>query len=149
MVARTGLRDDEARLAGYAPITVEVSTWDHTPYYPDADEVRIRLTGDLKTGRLLGAQMIGRVNTEIAKRIDVFATALFHGMLITDLSSLDLSYTPPLSSPWDPIQVSAQVWVTHQLQGNEVTRPPCFRRRPLGRSICLEPFTIIALFISA
>ena len=116
VIARTGLRDDEAAHAGFDPFTAEVTTWDHKVYYPDAHEVRIRVTGDRRTGRLpgrlLGAQMIGHIQSEIAKRIDVFATALFHGMRIEDLNDLDLSYTPPLSSPWDPVQLSAQAWVS-------------------------------------
>ncbi len=111
VVARTGLPDGEARHAGFEPLTVESRIWDHKAYYPGARELRIRVTGDRKTGRLLGAQMVGHYHGEVAKRIDVFATALFHNMSIDDLNSLDLSYTPPVSSPWDPIQMSAQVWV--------------------------------------
>ncbi|HEX6554094.1 MAG TPA: FAD-dependent oxidoreductase [Ktedonobacteraceae bacterium] len=111
VVARTGLRDEEAVQAGFAPLTVEVTTWDHKVYYPGAHKVRIRVTGDQKTGLLLGAQMIGHVNAEVAKRIDVFAAALFNGMRVEQLNDLDLSYTPPVSSPWDPIQTSAQVWM--------------------------------------
>jgi NADPH-dependent 2,4-dienoyl-CoA reductase/sulfur reductase-like enzyme len=111
VIARTGLRDDEAVLSGFDPFTAEVTTWDHKVYYPNAHEVRIRVTGDRKSGRLLGAQMLGHVHSEIAKRIDIFATALFHTMRVEELNDLDLSYTPPLSSPWDPVQMSAQTWV--------------------------------------
>ncbi len=111
VIGRTGLRDDEAAQAGFDPLTVESSTWDHKVYYPEAHEVRIRATGDRKTGRLLGAQMLGHVQSEIAKRIDIFATALFHNMRVEELNDLDLSYTPPLSSPWDPVQMSAQTWM--------------------------------------
>lgn len=111
VIARTGLRDAEAAQAGFDPYTIESTTWDHKVYYPEAHEMRIRVTGDRKTGRLLGAQMIGHVHSEIAKRIDVFATALFHGMRVEELNDLDLSYTPPLSSPWDPVQMSAQTWM--------------------------------------
>jgi NADPH-dependent 2,4-dienoyl-CoA reductase/sulfur reductase-like enzyme len=113
-VARTGLRDDEAAQAGFVPFTSETTTWDHKVYYPGAHEVGIRLIGDRQTGRLLGAQMIGHVNAEVAKRIDIFATALFHQMRVEDLNDLDLSYTPPLSSPWDPVQQSAQEWMRHR-----------------------------------
>jgi NADPH-dependent 2,4-dienoyl-CoA reductase/sulfur reductase-like enzyme len=113
VVARTGLRDEEAVQAGFTPLTVETTTWDHTVYYQGAHQVCIRLTGDRETGRLLGAQMIGHIRTETAKRIDIFATALFHGLSVEDLNDLDLSYTPPLSSPWDPVQLSAQAWATH------------------------------------
>jgi hypothetical protein len=31
-------------------------------------------------------------------------------MKIEELNELDLSYTPPLSSPWDPVQIGAQFW---------------------------------------
>jgi hypothetical protein len=61
---------------------------------------------------LLGAQLLGRKDSEVSKRIDIFAAALFHGMKVEELNGLDLSYTPPLSSPWDPVQMSAQAWST-------------------------------------
>ncbi|MEO1373796.1 MAG: FAD-dependent oxidoreductase [Cyanobacteria bacterium J06635_10] len=110
-VARTGLRDSEAEAAGFQPLTVEFETWDHKVYYPGANKLRIRVTGDKKTRQLLGAQIAGHYQGEVAKRIDIFATAIFHNMKVEELSQLDLSYTPPLSSPWDPIQMSAQAWI--------------------------------------
>ena len=72
--------------------------------------MRVRITGDKRTGRLLGAKIIGQRKSEISKRIDIFATALYHSMMVADLNHIDLSYTPPLSSPWDPVQMSAQMW---------------------------------------
>jgi NADPH-dependent 2,4-dienoyl-CoA reductase/sulfur reductase-like enzyme len=111
VAARTGLRQDEALSAGFAPFTSEFTCWDHKVYYPGAHEMRIRVTGDRNTGALLGAQMVGHVHSEVGKRIDVFASALFHGSRVEDLEQLDLSYTPPFSSPWDPVQMSAQNWV--------------------------------------
>ncbi len=103
---------------GTQVVKVETTSWDHKVYYPGAHEMHIRVTGDRKTGRLLGAQMVGHSQSEVAKRIDVFATALFHGMRVDDLNELDLSYTPPVSSPWDPVQTSAQAWV-EQCQNGE------------------------------
>lgn len=111
VIARTGLRDSEARQADFDPFTVESRLWDHKGYYPGARELAICVTGDRKSGCLLGAQMVGHWHTEVAKRIDIFAAALFHQMRVDDLNQLDLSYTPPVSSPWDPIQMSAQAWV--------------------------------------
>lgn len=110
-VARTGLRDFEAKSAGFNPLTIEFETWDHKVYYPGAKKLRILVTGDTKTGQLLGAQIAGHYQGEVAKRVDIFATAIFHNMKVEELSELDLSYTPPLSSPWDPVQMSAQAWV--------------------------------------
>lgn len=108
VVARTGLRDGEARAAGWDPLTVECTTWDHKAYYPGAAELTVRVTGDRRSGRLLGAQLLGPVRA--AKRIDILATALYHAMTIEEIADLDLAYTPPVSSPWDPVQMAAQQW---------------------------------------
>jgi NADPH-dependent 2,4-dienoyl-CoA reductase/sulfur reductase-like enzyme len=110
VIARTGLRDEEARKAGFDPVSVQSSFLDHKAYYPGAQQIVFRICGDKSTGRLLGAQMIGHWKSEISKRIDIFATALFHNMTVESLNELDLSYTPPLSSPWDPVQMAAQAW---------------------------------------
>jgi NADPH-dependent 2,4-dienoyl-CoA reductase/sulfur reductase-like enzyme len=109
-IARTGLRDGEARAAGLDPLTVESEAWDHKNYYPNGRLLHLRITGDRTTGRLLGAQILGHWQAEVAKRIDVYATALFHGMTVDGLNDLDLSYTPPLGSPWDAVQHAAQAW---------------------------------------
>lgn len=109
-ISRTGLRDDEASRADLDPLTVETKTWDHKAYYPGAQELFFQITGDRRSGRLLGAQLLGHWQSEVAKRCDIFATAIFHEMKVEELNDLDLSYTPPLSSPWDPVQIAAQNW---------------------------------------
>ncbi len=118
-VARTGLRADEAGEAGYAPLTVAFLTWDHKVYYPNAHPMHLRITADRTSNQLLGAQIIGHFQGEVAKRIDILATAIYHRMSVEQLSDLDLSYTPPLSSPWDPVQMAAQAWQkeARRLQG--------------------------------
>jgi hypothetical protein len=68
------------------------------------DEDRDALTGDRRTDRLLGAQIIGAYGAEISKRIDIVAAALHHAASVERLNDLDLSYTPPLSGPWDPFK---------------------------------------------
>ena len=109
--ARTGLRDHEAAPAGFDPVTVASEADDHKAYYPGSHRITMRVTGDRATGRLLGMQLFGHKNAEIAKRIDIAATAIFHGMTVDAVSDLDLSYTPPLGSPWEAVQMGAQAWV--------------------------------------
>ncbi len=109
--ARTGLREYEATAAGYAPVTTETTADDHKAYYPGSHHITVRVTGDQATGQLLGMQLFGHKNAEIAKRVDIAATAIYHGMTVDAVSDLDLSYTPPLGSPWDAVQMAAQAWV--------------------------------------
>ncbi len=110
-VARTGVRDHEARAAGFDPVTVGSTADDHKAYYPGSHRISMRYTGDRTTGRLLGVQLFGHRHAEVAKRIDIAATAIFHGMTVDGMSELDLSYTPPLGSPWDAVQLGAQAWM--------------------------------------
>lgn len=113
VAARTGLRDHEAAAAGrgWTAATTASHPDDHKAYYPGATPISIRVTGDTSSGLLLGAQLVGRRGAEISKRVDTYATALFHGMNVDGISELDLSYTPPLGSPWDAVQVAAQAWM--------------------------------------
>ena len=118
--ARTGLRDHEAIAAGFDPITVGCEADDHKAYYPDSHRISMRYTGDRTSGRLLGVQIFGHKHAEIAKRIDIAAVAIFHGMSVDDVSDLDLSYTPPLGSPWDAVQIGAQNWVRESGNQGEI-----------------------------
>jgi len=109
VAARTGVRDHEAP-PEYRPFTVASTADDHKAYYPGAQTVHVRTTGDLITERLLGVQMIGTIPTAVHKRIDTAAAAIFNGLTVDELNDLDLSYTPPLGSPWDVLQAAAQQW---------------------------------------
>ena len=111
VAARTGLRDHEAEGGGYCPLTIEAEADDHKAYYPDSHRIAMRVTGDRGTERLLGVQLFGHRHSEIAKRVDIAATAIFNEMTVEAISDLDLSYTPPLGSPWDAMQTGAQAWV--------------------------------------
>ena len=108
VVARTGLSENEAIKTGFKPVSADFETWDHKVYYPPAEKLYIRVTADKETKKILGAQILGAYKTEVSKRIDIFATAIFHEITIDEFSDYDLSYTPPLSSPWDPVQMAIQ-----------------------------------------
>ena len=108
--ARTGLRDHEAVAAGFEPVTIQSEADDHKAYYPGSHRITMRVTGDSRTGQLLGLQLFGHKHAEIAKRIDIAATAIFNRMSVEAVSDLDLSYTPPLGSPWEAVQMGAQTW---------------------------------------
>jgi NADPH-dependent 2,4-dienoyl-CoA reductase/sulfur reductase-like enzyme len=108
--ARTGLRDHEAAAAGFDPVTVAWEADDHKAYYPGSHRIAMRFTGDRRTGRLLGVQLFGHKHAEIAKRIDIAAAAIYSGLTVDQVSDLDLSYTPPLGSPWDAVQAGTQAW---------------------------------------
>jgi NADPH-dependent 2,4-dienoyl-CoA reductase/sulfur reductase-like enzyme len=100
----------EARAAGFDPLTFDFEGDDHKAYYPGSHRIHLRTTGDRSSGRLLGVQMYGHRLAEVAKRIDITAAAIFAGLSVEGMSDLDLSYAPPLGSPWDVVQGAAQAW---------------------------------------
>ena len=110
VIARTGLRDHEAQTADFQPATVASQADDHKAYYPGSHPIQMRYTADERDGRLLGLQLLGHLGSEVAKRVDIAATAIHNSMTVDEISDLDLSYTPPLGSPWDAIQAGAQAW---------------------------------------
>jgi NADPH-dependent 2,4-dienoyl-CoA reductase/sulfur reductase-like enzyme len=110
VAARTGLRHVEAAAAGFDPVTVQSEADDHKAYYPGSHRITMRVTGDRATRSLLGMQLFGHRDAEVAKRIDIAATAIFHAMTVDDVGDLDLSYTPPLGSPWEAVQMGTHAW---------------------------------------
>jgi NADPH-dependent 2,4-dienoyl-CoA reductase/sulfur reductase-like enzyme len=123
VVARTGLRDSEAREAGFDPITAEVEAWDHEVKHPGATPLRIRITGDRRSHQLLGAQIVGHYKGGVSRRIDVFATAISAEMSVDAMLDLDLSYSPPLGGSLDPVQRAALEWI----KGSLINRAPSVR----------------------
>jgi NADPH-dependent 2,4-dienoyl-CoA reductase/sulfur reductase-like enzyme len=105
-VGRTGLDQEEAAAAGFDSVAVAVDSTTRAGYYPGAKPIKIKLLAESRTGRLLGAQIVGGEGA--AKRIDVLATALWNDMTVDELQSIDLSYAPPFSPVWDPVLIAAR-----------------------------------------
>ena len=105
-VARTGLLEKDLKRLGKEYVTTKIESKTRAGYYPGAKDITVKLLAEKKTGRLLGAQIIGE--EDAAKRIDVLATALTHNLTLQNIIDLDLSYAPPFSLVWDPVQAAAR-----------------------------------------
>ncbi|MER6132474.1 FAD-dependent oxidoreductase [Streptomyces sp. NPDC001815] len=105
-IARTGLREKDAHRAGLRFESVTIESTSRAGYYPNADSMTVKMLAELRTGRLLGVQIVGREGA--GKRVDIAAVALTAGMTVERMTSLDLGYAPPFSPVWDPILVAAR-----------------------------------------
>ncbi|QIS13004.1 FAD-dependent oxidoreductase [Nocardia arthritidis] len=105
-VARTGLREKDARAVGLQFVTVTIESTSRSGYYPGAASMRVKMLAERRTGRLLGVQIVGREGA--GKRVDVAAVALTAGMTVEQMVALDLGYAPPFSPVWDPVLVAAR-----------------------------------------
>jgi len=105
-VARTGLGETEAADAGFVTASVLSESTTRAGYYPGAAPITVKLVVERGTGRLLGAQIVGREGA--AKRIDALALAVWNEMTVDELLAADLSYAPPYSPVWDPVVAAAR-----------------------------------------
>jgi NADPH-dependent 2,4-dienoyl-CoA reductase/sulfur reductase-like enzyme len=105
-VGRAGYSSDEAAAERVKAVSVRIEALDKASYLPGSRKIWIKLIANRENGMLIGAQSVGY--GDVSKRIDVAATAITSSMTIEELSQLDLSYTPPYGSLWDPLLVAAQ-----------------------------------------
>jgi NADPH-dependent 2,4-dienoyl-CoA reductase/sulfur reductase-like enzyme len=104
-VARTGLTLSEARESGFDPVEAVIQSRSRAHAHPGAVALHVQMVGDRRSGRLLGAQMVGREGA--AHRINAPAVALQAAMTVADFAQCDLAYAPPFSPVWDPLLTAA------------------------------------------
>ena len=105
-VGRTGLSTREAQAVGFEVEATVVESTTKAGYFPGAESITTKLLAERGSGRLLGAQIVGREGS--AKRIDVLAAAVWAQLTVMQLAEMDLSYAPPFSPVWDPVQITAR-----------------------------------------
>eukprot|EP01155_Anaeramoeba_flamelloides_P049665 Anaeramoba_flamelloidesc41664_g2_i1.p1 GENE.c41664_g2_i1~~c41664_g2_i1.p1 ORF type:complete len:568 (-),score=46.75 c41664_g2_i1:80-1783(-) len=106
-VASTGKNEKQLKRAGVEYEKVYVHTASHASYYPGAEVVSFKMLFDPKSGKIFGAQAVGKDG--IDKRIDVMAVAQRAGMTVEQLQHLELTYAPPYGSAKDVINQAAFV----------------------------------------
>lgn len=106
-VASTGLNEKEAKRQGLDYGKVYTYSANHATYYPGASMMAIKTIYENKTGKILGAQIVGRDGVD--KRCDVYAVAIRANMTAYDLTNLELCYAPPYGSAKDPVNMSGYV----------------------------------------
>jgi len=135
-IARTGLTVRQARDLGHEVEYALVPAPDRAHYFPGAKSIITKLIADKRSGKLLGAQVVG--SGEVTKTIYAVATALYYGGTVEELSSIDLPYAPPYASAIDNLCVAANV-LRNKLEGRMVGISPheVERKRKRGEDFVL------------
>ncbi len=106
-IATTGWNEKKLKAAQHSYQSIHTHPSSHAGYYPDAQQMSLKLIFDPTTGEILGAQGVGREGVD--KRIDVIATAIRGGITAPELADLELAYAPPFSSAKDPVNMLGYV----------------------------------------
>lgn len=105
--ALTGLTEGLAKRLKISHHIIHLHPGSHAGYYPGAERISLKVLFDPNSGKLLGAQGIGKDGVD--KRIDVIATAIYAGLTIDDLMNLELAYAPAFGSAKDAINQTGYV----------------------------------------
>jgi NADPH-dependent 2,4-dienoyl-CoA reductase/sulfur reductase-like enzyme len=103
--ATTGLSVAQARAEGFSPVAARIESAVRPRYY-GGGKTAVELVADRATRRLLGGSVIGEDGA--AGRINVIATAIEAHMKVDQFEQLDLAYSPPFATVWDPLLIAAQ-----------------------------------------
>jgi NADPH-dependent 2,4-dienoyl-CoA reductase/sulfur reductase-like enzyme/rhodanese-related sulfurtransferase len=106
-IGRTGLTEEQGKELSYDVESVLCPGPDMPHYYPAAKPMCIKLVVNRRTRQLIGFQAVGA--GDVAKRLDVAATAMSFGATIDAMAHLDLGYAPPYSPPLDPILTAVHI----------------------------------------
>lgn len=105
--AATGLNEKTALANGFQAKSVYIIASDKVGLMPNSNPLHFKLVYEVPTGKILGAQAIGKGNAD--KRIDVIATLITMGGTLEDLKELELSYSPMFSTARDVVNLAALV----------------------------------------
>ncbi len=105
--AATGLNERTAKQIGLNVDAVYLIAPDKVGLMPNSNPLHFKLIYEVPTGRVVGAQAIGKGNAD--KRIDVIATLITMNGTIEDLKELELSYSPMFSTAKDVVNLAALV----------------------------------------
>ncbi len=100
-VAATGLTEDLAQEAGFKVGCAWGTFTDKAEYYPESQNIHLKLVFDTSSGRLLGLQGYGQ--GEVVKRVDVLAALLKKQGQLEDLLDIEFAYAPPYAPAVDPL----------------------------------------------
>ena len=127
-MGKTGLTEKQAKRCGYKTEACLSVTRDTSHFLAGSKNIVVKLIASVPDKRLLGAQVAG--TGDIAKRLDVAATALFFKATIDNIASLDLCYAPPFAGAMDSIIHTANI-MRNKLTGSVKTVTPTAVRQRL------------------
>ena len=127
---RTGLSQEQAKAAGYDPVSVVTVVDDKAHYYPGAGNFIVKMTADRATGKFLGIQVLGP--GAVDKMVDIAVTALTLKASLADLENMDLAYAPPFSTAIHPFVHTVNILLNKMSGAFETMTPEEFAAGAAG-----------------
>ncbi|MBW2405735.1 MAG: FAD-dependent oxidoreductase [Deltaproteobacteria bacterium] len=141
-VASAGLSLETARKENFDPMSAFVVQFDRAHFYPEKDLMYLELVVDKSTGQVLGIQGLGNKGDGMVGRINAVAAILKSKPTVSEISNLELPYSPPFSSAMDILNTLGNTAENILAGKNRVIDPDQFvdwwNKREDGSTICLD-----------
>ena len=106
-IGGTGLTEFMAERSGIETVSGTIVSKTRADYFPGALPIRIKLTAEKETSKLIGAQIIG--GEEVTQRINALSFAIQNEMTVQELSKAETCYAPPVNETWEPMVLAAEM----------------------------------------
>ena len=100
-LANAGMSLKKARSEGFDALSVFVVQFDRAHFYPEKDLIYMEMVVEKGTGRVLGIQGLGSTSDSMFARVNAVSAILKYKPTTTDISNLEVLYSPPFSSAMD------------------------------------------------
>jgi NADH oxidase (H2O2-forming) len=100
-IAGTGFNSEIAKQHGYDPVSGKIKTNILPEYFPTNSQIQIKIIFDKSSGKILGAQAVGKKGC--AERMNIISMAIEFGISIEDIGRLEMAYCPAISEVNDPL----------------------------------------------
>lgn len=141
-VASAGLSLETARNENFDPISAFVVQFDRAHFFPEKDLMYLELVVDKSTGQVLGIQGLGNKGDGMVGRINAVAAILKSKPAVSEISNLELPYSPPFSSAMDILNALGNTAENILAGKNRVIDAGQFvdwwKNREDGSTICLD-----------
>jgi len=141
-VASAGLSLETAKNENFEPVSAFVVQFDRAHFFPEKDLMYLELVVDKNTGQVLGIQGLGNKGDGMVGRINAVAAILKSKPTVSEISNLELPYSPPFSSAMDILNALGNTAENILAGKNRVIDADQFvdwwKNREDGSTICLD-----------
>jgi len=141
-VASAGLSLETARNENFDPVSAFMVQFDRAHFFPEKDLMYLELVVDKSTGQVLGIQGLGNKGDGMVGRINAVAAILKSKPTVSEISNLELPYSPPFSSAMDILNALGNTAENILAGKNRVIDADQFvdwwKNREDGNTICLD-----------
>ncbi|MCT4792679.1 MULTISPECIES: FAD-dependent oxidoreductase [Exiguobacterium] len=104
-IASTGLTEDAAPFFGLEVASTTVQDAYRPEFMPTAENVQLKLVYETTTHRLVGAQIISKV--DLTQAMNTLSVAIQNDMTLEELAFVDFFFQPHYNKPWNLLNQAA------------------------------------------